>query len=167
VLPVCHILGGGGNRNGPTYGSAYKAEYLELAVSTIGFDCSGLVAYAYGKVDKTIALEPAYAQYAHTGNRYGRYWLNPYLHGGTGREVDHSYEIDRSELIPGDLLFFSKASPPRHVAIYLGGGWKNGLMIEAPQTLQNSYTQDVVRVARIDEPGTPYLYRRDKVLRYL
>ena len=67
-----------------------------------GFDCSGLVAYVYGKLGVRLPHNAA-AQYA-----YGR-------------------AIDRSHLLPGDLVFFHGLG---HVGVYIG----HGRIIHAPQT---------------------------------
>lgn len=83
---------------------------------TIGFDCSGLTLYAY----------------AHAGIRLGHY---------TGLQWDAGRHVSRSQLVPGDLMFFATdAADPstiHHVSIYLG----NDKMIEAP------HTGDVVKVS--------------------
>ncbi len=65
------------------------------------FDCSGLVVWAYGKVGISLMH--------YTGDLWN--------------EGEH---ISRSELEPGDLVFFYPGL--EHVAIYLGGG----LVIDAP-----------------------------------
>ena len=90
---------GGGDANGPTNG-------LEGAGQS-GFDCSGLVLYAFAGAG--IAL-PHY-----TGYQYQR---------GT--------HVPASEAQRGDLLFWGPGGS-QHVAIYLG----DGTMIEAPQSGQN------------------------------
>ena len=90
---------GGGDANGPTTG-------LEGSGQS-GFDCSGLVLYAFAGAG--IAL-PHY-----TGYQYQR---------GT--------HVPASEAQRGDLLFWGPGGS-QHVAIYLG----DGTMIEAPQSGQN------------------------------
>ena len=62
--------------------------------SPSGFDCSGLVAYVYGKLGVKLPHNAA-AQYA-----YGR-------------------AVDRSHLRPGDLVFFYGLG---HVGVYIGRG---------------------------------------------
>jgi peptidoglycan DL-endopeptidase CwlO len=62
--------------------------------SPSGFDCSGLVAYVYGKLGVSLPHNAA-AQYG-----YGR-------------------PVDRAHLQPGDLLFFHGLG---HVGLYIGGG---------------------------------------------
>ena len=69
----------------------------------VGFDCSGLTMWAWGQAGVSLPHSSA-SQYA----------MLPH--------------VDRSQLQPGDLLFFY--SPISHVAMYLGGGQ----MIEAPHT---------------------------------
>jgi cell wall-associated NlpC family hydrolase len=62
--------------------------------SPAGFDCSGLVAYVYGKLGVDLPHNAA-AQYA-----YGR-------------------PVDRGDLRPGDLVFFHGLG---HVGLYIGRG---------------------------------------------
>lgn len=90
---------GGGDANGPTTGLN--------GGSQAGFDCSGLVLYAYAAAGISL---PHY-----TGYQYQR---------GT--------HVPASEAKRGDLLFWGPGGS-QHVAIYLG----NGMMIEAPQSGQN------------------------------
>ena len=90
---------GGGDANGPTTGLEGGGQ--------AGFDCSGLVLYAFAGAG--IAL-PHY-----TGYQYQR---------GT--------HVPASEAQRGDLLFWGPGGN-QHVAIYLG----DGTMIEAPQSGMN------------------------------
>lgn len=96
---------GGGDANGPTRGirdggvADSHGDY-----NKIGFDCSGLVLYAFAGVG--IAL-PHY-----TGYQYQR---------GT--------KISPQEIQRGDLIFYGP-NAEHHVAIYLG----DGTMLEAPQS---------------------------------
>ena len=93
---------GGGDANGATMGldgQGYNGQ--------AGFDCSGLVLYAYSGAGISL---PHY-----TGYQYQR---------GTQIPVD---EAER-----GDLLFWGNRGN-QHVAIYLG----DGMMLEAPQTGMN------------------------------
>lgn len=88
--------------------------------NTVGFDCSGLTLFIYHKA----------------GIRLDHY---------TGSQWDQGRRVaSRSDLQPGDLMFFaydtSNPSTIHHVAIYIG----NGKLIEAP------YTGAVVRVASAD-----------------
>jgi peptidoglycan DL-endopeptidase CwlO len=76
--------------------------YVWGGESPSGFDCSGLVQYVYGRVGVSLP-RTSYEQY-----RAGR-------------------RVARSELRPGDLVFFDGAG---HVGIYAGGG----RFIHAPQT---------------------------------
>ncbi len=88
--------------------------YVWAAVGPSSFDCSGLMVYAWGKA----------------GVRLRHF---------TGWQWQDATPITRSQLRPGDLVFFY---PPthHHVGMYIGGGW----MVNAP------HTGDVVREARID-----------------
>ncbi len=73
------------------------------ASPSTGFDCSGLTMWAWAQVGVSLPHSSA-SQYA---------------------VLPH---VDRSNLQPGDLLFFY--SPIHHVAIYIGGNQ----MIHAPHT---------------------------------
>jgi peptidoglycan DL-endopeptidase CwlO len=100
------------------------AQALKFALSQIGkpyvwgaagpnsYDCSGLVMWAYGKVG--ISLEHF------TGDQ----WL----------EGEH---VSRSQLEPGDLVFFFPDIS--HVGLYLG----NGLMVDAPSAGQDVQIQPI------------------------
>lgn len=90
---------GGGDANGPTTGLN--------GGNVAGFDCSGLVLYAYSAAGISL---PHY-----TGYMYER---------GT--------PVDPSQAKRGDLLFWGPGGS-QHVAIYLG----DGMMIEAPTEGQN------------------------------
>ncbi len=68
--------------------------YRYAGMSPHGFDCSGLVAYVYGKLGVVLPHNAA-AQYA-----YGR-------------------PVSRSQLRPGDLVFFHGLG---HVGLYVGEG---------------------------------------------
>lgn len=68
--------------------------YRYGGMSSSGFDCSGLVAYVYGKLGVSLPHNAA-AQYA-----YGR-------------------PVSRSQLRPGDLVFFHGLG---HVGLYIGRG---------------------------------------------
>lgn len=78
------------------------------------FDCSGLTLYAWAKAGKTL-----------------RHYAKWQWEDGT--------PISRSQLRPGDLVFFYPPSL-HHMGMYVGGGW----MVHAPQT------GDFVRMARLD-----------------
>ncbi|MEV0619680.1 NlpC/P60 family protein [Nonomuraea sp. NPDC050404] len=86
--------------------------YVWGAEGPSGYDCSGLVMAAYQRVGISL---PHY----------------------TGSQWTAGRHIDRSEMRPGDLVFFY--NDLHHVGIYLGGG----MMVHAPQT------GDVVRIAAI------------------
>jgi cell wall-associated NlpC family hydrolase len=97
----------GGNSGGPTYGVCDPSNGAPGDCNVYGFDCSGLVMYAWGPY---ISL-PHYAaaQYVVAGS----------YHPGPG------------DLRPGDLVFWSydgTVSGIHHVAIYIG----NGQIVEAP-----------------------------------
>ena len=105
-------------------GDSIGAQALRFALSRIGdpyvwaaagpdeFDCSGLVMWAYGKVG--ISLEHF-----------------------TGDQWNEGEHVSRSELQPGDLVFFFQDIS--HVGMYLG----NGLMVDAPSAGQDVQIQPV------------------------
>lgn len=96
---------GGGNANGPTRGIRDGGVADSFGdFNKIGFDCSGLVLYAFAGVG--IAL-PHY----------------------TGYQYNHGTKIDPSQMQRGDLIFYGPGGS-HHVAIYLG----DGTMIEAPNS---------------------------------
>lgn len=100
----------GGNSYGPTYGvnSPGTAGWNDSDV--YGFDCSGLVLYAW---------------YQAAGLRMPHYAASQYGYG--------SVHPSNSSLVAGDLLFYStngRVSGIHHVAMYVG----NGQMIEAPNS---------------------------------
>ncbi|WP_187975704.1 DIP1281 family NlpC/P60 protein [Corynebacterium poyangense] len=96
---------GGGTATGPSQGirdGGVADSYGDY--NKIGFDCSGLVLYAYAGIG--IAL-PHY----------------------TGYQYQYGTKVNINEIQRGDLLFWGP-NAEYHVAIYLG----NGQMIEAPQS---------------------------------
>lgn len=83
----------------------------------LGFDCSGLTLWAWGQVGVNL---PHYSGYQY-------------------REGTH---VSRSNLLPGDLVFWSNngdESGIHHVALYIGGN----RVLQAPQS------GDVVRISRM------------------
>ena len=74
--------------------------------TTSGFDCSGLVGYVF-RTALGIELPRVSKEMASSGER-----------------------IDRSELVEGDLVFFSRGKVVDHVGIYIG----NNQFVHAPRT---------------------------------
>jgi cell wall-associated NlpC family hydrolase len=70
-----------------------------------GFDCSGLMQWAY----------------SHAGVSIPRV---------TYDQIDVGIPVDRAHLVPGDLVFFQQDGDVHHVGMYLGGG----RFLEAPHT---------------------------------
>ena len=90
---------GGGTNSGPSKGIAQGA-------NTVGFDCSGLVKYAFAKYGVDVP-RVTYEQFR----------------AGTPVPVN--------AMKPGDLVFFHPgANGPGHVGIFIG----NGKFLQAPQT---------------------------------
>ena len=103
------ILGGNPPTSSKAAGAVYWAEkqigkpYVWAAAGPNSFDCSGLMMFAYDKVG---------------------IHLNHY----SGDQINEGARVSRSNLEPGDLVFFG--SPIHHVGMYVGGG----NFIEAPYT---------------------------------
>lgn len=88
---------GGGNASGPSRG-------IDQGANTVGFDCSGLMLYAFAGIGIKL---PHYS-----GDQYN-----------AGRK------IPSSQMRRGDLIFYGP-NASQHEAMYLG----NGMMLEAPYT---------------------------------
>jgi cell wall-associated NlpC family hydrolase len=101
-------------RHGGVVGIAMQylgTPYVYGGASPAGFDCSGFVMYVYAQVGVSLPHNAA-AQYAY----------------GT--------PVDRSQLQPGDLVFFNGLG---HNGIYIGGG----------QFIHSPHTGDVVKISSI------------------
>lgn len=105
-----YVWGGGGSA-----GPSGSASAPPSQVGEPGFDCSGLVQYAFAQVGVSLP-RTAEEQFEYV-------------------ESNSTITTDVSELQPGDLVFFSDNEPggANHVAIYLG----DGNIIQAPQTGQD------------------------------
>lgn len=105
---------GGGDANGPTRGIRDGGVADTFGdYNKVGFDCSGLMVYAFAGVG--LAL-PHY----------------------TGYQYHHGTKVDPSNMERGDLIFYGPDAE-HHVAIYLGGG----KMLEAPQSGSSVQISDV------------------------
>jgi cell wall-associated NlpC family hydrolase len=122
--PVPTIPAGPGHPQAATIALRYLGvPYLWGGASpATGFDCSGLVMYVYAQLGISL---PHYAA--------AQYQL------GT--------PVDRSQLQPGDLVFFDALD---HVGIYIG----NGQFVHAPQT------GDVVKITALADFGDGYVGAR-------
>jgi cell wall-associated NlpC family hydrolase len=96
---------GGGNYNGPTYGvrdGGVADSYGDYR--KIGFDCSGLMMYAFAGA-------------------------GVYLPHYSGYQYNSGHKVPLSQMAPGDMIFWGPGGGT-HVALYLGGG----MMVEAPHS---------------------------------
>lgn len=88
---------GGGSYSGPTRG-------IDSGAGTVGYDCSGLMMYAFAAVGIRL---PHYSGYQYNSGR----------------------KVPTSMMKRGDMIFYGP-NGGQHVALYLG----NGQMLEAPNT---------------------------------
>ena len=93
--------------------------YVWGGESPSGFDCSGLVQYSYSQNGISVP-RTSEQQYAYTAN---------------------SRIMDKSQLRPGDMVFFNTSGTASHVGIYIG----NNQFIHAPRPGK------VVRINNLDE----------------
>ncbi|WP_327732591.1 NlpC/P60 family protein [Streptomyces nojiriensis] len=144
-IGVWYTWGGGhGQQPGPTYGqvdpsdpdSAHDPERL-------GFDCSGLVRYAYHRAAGGDPLP---------GNAHHQF------HSPQARQRFTAAQ-GTAPLLPGDLLAWGSGGSVHHIAIYLGAG----KMVEARESGTRITVSDVrpggdyagaVRIAPATAPGT-------------
>lgn len=95
-----------------------------------GFDCSGLVFYAYGEAGITVPR--------------------------TAREqLQASHSLALSEAAPGDLLFFKEKNKVSHVGIYLGGqrfvhAPSTGKAVETGTLDDDYYQRHLIWIGRLD-----------------
>ena len=139
LLAACAGPGGRGRHTAernPNINPAQRTEVVMTAMSLLdtryryggthvqqGFDCSGLVKYVFGAATDTA------------------------LPHSTERIARMSRPVARSQLKPGDLVFFNTTGEPNsHMGIYLG----DNRFINAPSTGGR---------VRIDDLSSPY-YRR-------
>lgn len=123
ACPV-EYLGGPGGTAAKKACSLIGKPYIWGAAGPDGYDCSGLTLTAWKAAGVTL--------------RHYTKW-----------QWEDNTPISRSQLRPGDLVFFF--SDLHHMGLYVGGGW----MVHAPTT------GDFVRMAKIDSPYLPIAgYRR-------
>jgi peptidoglycan DL-endopeptidase RipA len=97
---------GGGNQSGPTRGIRDGGVADRFGdYRRIGFDCSGLMIYAFAAAGISL---PHYSGYQYTSGR----------------------QVPVSQRRPGDMLFYTNGNRIVHVTMYLG----NGRMVEAPHS---------------------------------
>jgi cell wall-associated NlpC family hydrolase len=97
----------GGNLTGPTLGQCVPGTDGWNDCHIVGFDCSGLMLYAWGKAGVAI----------------------PHFTVAMWNDTAFVHVIDKSQLQPGDMLMF-EGPPPGHVAMYIG----NGQIVDAPHS---------------------------------
>lgn len=106
---------GGGGPSGPSKGIAQGA-------NTVGFDCSGLVQYAFAKAGYNLG-------------------------GTTRQQINDGTAVagGMANAIRGDILLWTNGSTPYHVAIYLG----DNKILEAPRTGLKVRATDVYHTSKI------------------
>lgn len=122
---VWYTWGGGhGPKPGATYGKVDPSDPASAHdPERLGFDCSGLVRYAYAQAAGSDILNgDASAQY--------------YTHRAANR---FTAAQGLAPLLPGDLLAYGNAQDLHHIAIYLGAG----KMVEARQSGTKLMVSDV------------------------
>lgn len=105
---------GGGNTEGPTTGDCTDPVN---DCSQAGFDCSGLLLYAWGKAGVRVPH--------HTPTM----WTDPAFTRVT----------DKAQLQPGDMVMFAEKGVPMHAGMYIG----NNQMVHAPRTGTNVRTESL------------------------
>ncbi|GHB52554.1 hypothetical protein GCM10010347_23090 [Streptomyces cirratus] len=124
-IGVWYTWGGGhGPQPGPTYGQVDPTDPAsQHDPERRGFDCSGLVRYAYAQATgQDILAGTSNAQY-HSSRVTARFGASQ----GTG------------PLLPGDLLAWGGDNSIHHIAVYLGAG----KMVEARQSGTHVMVSDV------------------------
>jgi cell wall-associated NlpC family hydrolase len=97
----------GGNRHGPTLGVCQPGTDGWNDCHIVGFDCSGLMLYAWATAGVTVPHDTV------------AMWNDPAL----------VHITDNSQLQPGDMMMF-EGPPPGHTGIYIG----NGQLVDAPHS---------------------------------
>ncbi|WP_326574715.1 C40 family peptidase [Streptomyces sp. NBC_00481] len=116
--------GGHGAQPGPTYGQVDPTDPAsEHDPERRGFDCSGLVRYAYAQATGSDILNGVASQQYYTHRATDRFTAAQGL----------------APLLPGDLLAYGTSQKLHHIAIYLGAG----KMVEAKQSGTKLMVSDV------------------------
>ncbi|RSS82282.1 NlpC/P60 family protein [Streptomyces sp. WAC06614] len=116
--------GGHGAEPGPTYGQVDPTDPAsEHDPERRGFDCSGLVRYAYAQAAGSDILDGVASQQYYTHRAAERF----------------SAAQGLAPLLPGDLLAWGTSQDLHHIALYLGGG----KMVEARQSGTKLMVSDV------------------------
>jgi cell wall-associated NlpC family hydrolase len=94
-----------------------------------GFDCSGLVQYAYRQAGLAVPRT-------------------------TGELWRHAAPVDRDSMRTGDVLFFNIDGKPSHVGIYLGGGRfvhapSSGRQVTTESLASDYYRNRLLRAGRL------------------
>ncbi|MEU4038948.1 NlpC/P60 family protein [Streptomyces collinus] len=116
--------GGHGAQPGATYGQVDPTDPAsEHDPERLGFDCSGLVRYAYAQATGSDILNGVASRQYYTVRAAARF---------TAAE-------GTAPLLPGDLLAYGTSQSLHHIAIYLGAG----RMVEAKQSGTHLMVSDV------------------------
>ncbi|GAA1245688.1 hypothetical protein GCM10009665_40640 [Kitasatospora nipponensis] len=124
-LGLWYTWGGGHDPDpGPTYGHADGVDPAsDHDNERFGFDCSGLVRYAYAQATGQDLLNGDAAQQFYTVHAAERFTADQGL----------------GPLLPGDLLSYGTSDDLHHIALYLGAG----KMVEARQSGTHVMVSDV------------------------
>ncbi|MGG8407669.1 C40 family peptidase, partial [Streptomyces sp. 12297] len=138
---VWYTWGGGhGPQPGPTYGQVDPSDPAsEHDPERLGFDCSGLVRYAYSRAVGRDLLPGNSSHQFNTPHAAARF----------------SASQGTAPLLPGDLLAWGSGGSIHHIAVYLGAG----KMVEARQSGTRIMVSDVrlggdyAGAVRVDAPA--------------
>lgn len=131
--------GGHGSTPGPTYGSCSPSNGAPNDCHVDGFDCSGLVRYAYYETTGLDALDGyTWQQWTQANALHPNTVLSAGAAGKSAQVDDYL-----STLKPGDILFYGN-NADEHVAVYLGNGKQmNAYQSGDPDGVTGVTTDDV------------------------
>lgn len=113
-------------------------KYVWGGASPKGFDCSGLVMYAYAQLGIQL---PHY----------------------TGDQWKSGFRLAKNQLRAGDIVFFNGKDDPQHEGMYIGGGKfihapHRGDVVKISKLSESSYTKNYVGAVRPYGLGPPIVF---------